>query len=147
MNNITVDGSVLQQLVRPRAAARASAPASRRSRSTAIEQVQVSVAPFDVRQGNFVGAGVNTVTRSGTNTVPRLDLPPVARQQPRRHQGRRTPTSIPARSTSATPAAGSAGPIVKNKAFFFGNYENETFDAAAARRSAPTTAVSRSAAA
>src|SRR5207253_7716116 len=67
-NNITVDGAYFNNSF-----GLGNTPGDRTGVAAislaAIEQVQVSVAPYDVRQGNFVGANVNTVTRSGTNKL------------------------------------------------------------------------------
>ncbi len=80
---------VLQQLVRSRRGQPGErtnvAPISLES----IEQVQVSIAPYDVRQGSFVGAAVNTVTRSGTNQFSGVGLSPDAQRGLRRHGGAR----------------------------------------------------------
>jgi hypothetical protein len=66
LNNITVDGSYFNNSF-----GLAGEPGQRTGVSpisiAAIEELQVNVAPFDVRHGNFVGADVNVITKSGSN--------------------------------------------------------------------------------
>jgi len=66
MNNVTVDGSNFNTFGGGQPGDRTNAAPIT---TEALEEIQVSVAPYDVRQGNFVGAGVNTVTRGGGNAL------------------------------------------------------------------------------
>jgi hypothetical protein len=90
----------------------------------AIEQVQVSIAPYDISQGNFVGASVDTVTRSGTNS---LRAAGYYRFRNDSFVGTEARGNVFNPGTFDTKNKGvwAGAPIVKNKLFAFGNYENE----------------------
>ncbi len=65
LNNVTVDGASFNNSygLSDKLGAGDLQPIS----LEAIDQIQVMIAPYDVRNGAFVGAGINTVTKSGTN--------------------------------------------------------------------------------
>ncbi|PWJ42205.1 TonB-dependent receptor [Sediminitomix flava] len=90
----------------------------------AIEQVQVTLAPFDVRQSGFTGAGVNAVTKSGTN-----EFKGTAYHFFRNENmigNKVSGTTIENLNYSTTQSGLSlGGPIIKNKLFFFVNGEIE----------------------
>ncbi len=123
LNNITVDGSTFNNSF-----GLGGQPGDRTGVApisfAAIEQVQVNIAPFDVRQGNFVGASVNTVTRSGTNDF-RGSLYHQFRNESyvgtRAGANEFNPGTFNFRNTGGW----LSGPIVKNRLFFFLNYEND----------------------
>ncbi|HEU4558160.1 MAG TPA: TonB-dependent receptor [Longimicrobium sp.] len=87
----------------------------------AIQEVQVVLAPFDVRQSGFTGASVNAITRSGTN---RFQGSITGLQRNEALAGRfvtfQDTLSRDLREFNQSSYAGSfGGPIVRNKAFFF----------------------------
>ncbi|MEI6409789.1 MAG: TonB-dependent receptor [Bacteroidota bacterium] len=97
----------------------------------AIEQVQVSLAPFDVREAGFTGGGINAVTRSGDNEF-RGSVYGFYRSQ--NFISKKVDTTKVVNNDLSQRQFGFrlGGPIVKNKVFFFVNAE---FD----RRSDPGT--------
>ncbi len=89
----------------------------------AIDEVQVVVAPYDVRQTNFIGGGINAVTKSGTNTFKGTAY--VYHQNENMHGNRVANQDLGERGTDRMTTYGFTlgGPILKDKLFFFANAE------------------------
>lgn len=89
----------------------------------ALDEVQVVVAPFDVRQTNFIGGGINAVTKSGTNTFKGTAY--IYYNNENMHGNRVNNADLGERGTNRTTTYGFTlgGPIIKDKLFFFANAE------------------------
>ena len=122
-NNIQIDGAVNNDLF---GLARQGTPGGQANTQPisldAVSELQLVVAPYDVRQSGFSGGGINVITRSGANAFSGtgylysrneglvgsgIDDLPIAtffdRQQ----------------------GASVGGPLVRNRAFFFANIESQ----------------------
>jgi Carboxypeptidase regulatory-like domain len=90
----------------------------------ALDQISVNITPYDVRQSGFIGASVNAVTRSGGNE---FSGSVYTFMQNEKYKGndvgkanfKRTPSDYLMEGVRL------GGPIIKNKLFFFINYEKE----------------------
>ena len=90
----------------------------------AIEELQVVISPYDVRQTNFIGGGVNAITKSGTNTFKGSAYVYHRNENMRGNQAAGVEVAgARDRDRNTTYGFTLGGPIIKNKLFFFVNAE------------------------
>ena len=136
LNNVTLDGSAFNNSF-----GLGSQPGARTGVSPipidAIEQLQVNVAPFDVRQGSFTGAGINAVTKSGTNEF-KGSLYYSTRNQGLQGDSTAGLFFNKGKYKFTQPGGFISGPIIRNRLFFFFDYDTDKFSSPATSFSANT---------
>ena len=93
----------------------------------AIEEVQINLAPYDVRQGGFTGANVNAITKSGSNTYRGSVYSYYRNQSLVGDQIGDNELNVED-SFTRTIGATVGGPVIQDKLFFFASIEQEEAD-------------------
>ncbi len=89
----------------------------------ALDQVAISITPFDVRQSGFTGGGINATTKSGTNEVHGTAYGYFRNQDMQGYQVADYEPLTKTDSRYLMYGASVGGPIIKDKLFFFLNVE------------------------
>lgn len=91
----------------------------------ALEEIQISIAPYDVRQSNFIGGSVNAVTKSGTNQFRGSGYTYIKNENLRGNKVDGYDLGERQEESRNIYGFTFGGPIIKNKLFFFVNGEYE----------------------
>lgn len=123
-NNFSLDGSIFNNPFGLDAATPGGQTNAQPISLDAIEQVSVSLAPYDVTLSGFTGASVNAVTKSGTNTWTGTTYGFFRNEN--LTGGRIKGDEVFKGDLGQTQYGVSVGgPIVKDKLFFFANFERD----------------------
>ncbi|HEY5687531.1 MAG TPA: TonB-dependent receptor [Yeosuana sp.] len=90
----------------------------------AIDQISVSTAPYDVTQSGFTGASVNAVTKSGTNEF-HGTVYGFTRNEKMTGNKIKGEDVVRPKLEQTQYGVSIGGPIIKNKLFFFANFEKD----------------------
>ena len=120
-NNIQIDGAVNNDLF---GLARQGTPGGQANTQPisldAVSELQLVVAPYDVRQSGFSGGGINVITRSGSN---RFSGTAYVYSRNQGLVGRGVDDAPIATFFDRQHGASAGGPLVRNRAFFFANID------------------------
>ena len=122
-NNVTIDGAIFNNSFGLSSTVGGQSNAQPISLD-AVQEIQVNLAPYDVRQGSFTGAGINAITRSGTNKFSASVYGFERNEKLVGSKVRDLKQDFPTFSLYQL-GARVGGPIIKDKLFFFVSVEGE----------------------